>query len=40
MLHKNYESKGSVAKKKISSRDPPETLRQVEMIGGKPPVVK
>jgi hypothetical protein len=41
MLHKNYGSKGSVAKKKKGSgHEPQEAWRQDELIGGKPPVVK
>jgi hypothetical protein len=39
MLDKNYDHKGSVAKK-ISGRDPQEAWCQDELIGGKPPVVK
>jgi hypothetical protein len=38
MLHKDYDSKGSVEKK--FSRDPQGAWRQDEGIGGKPPVVK
>jgi hypothetical protein len=41
MLHKDYDSKGSVAKNnKISDREPQGAWRQDEVIGGKPPVVK
>jgi hypothetical protein len=41
MLHKDYDPKGSVAKKKkISGRGPQEAWRQDELIGGKPPFVK
>jgi hypothetical protein len=40
MSHKDYDSKGSVAKKKTSGHEPPEDWRQDELIGGKPPVVK
>jgi hypothetical protein len=35
MLHKDYDRKGSVAKK-ISGRDPQGAWRQDELIGGKP----
>jgi hypothetical protein len=38
MLDKDYDSKGSVAKK--SGRDPQGAWCQDEMIGGKPTVVK
>jgi hypothetical protein len=38
MLHKDYDRKGSVAKK-ISDRDSQVAWRQDELIGGKPPVV-
>jgi hypothetical protein len=38
MLHKDYDSKGSV--EKISGREFGGVWRQYEMIGGKPPVVK
>jgi hypothetical protein len=34
MLHKNYDRKGSVAKKKISRRESKTTSRQDEMIIG------
>jgi hypothetical protein len=40
MLHKDYDRKGSVAKKKISGRESQGAWRQYELIGGKPPVVK
>jgi hypothetical protein len=41
MLHKDYDRKDSVAKKKKGSdREPQEAWRQNELIGGKPPVVK
>jgi hypothetical protein len=38
MLHKDYDSKGSV--EKIAGREPQGAWRQDEMIGDKPPVVK
>jgi hypothetical protein len=38
MLHKDYESKGSV--EKISGRGPQGDWRQNELIGGKPPASK
>jgi hypothetical protein len=40
MLHKDYDRKGSVAKKENSGSDPQGACRQDELIGGKPPVVK
>jgi hypothetical protein len=40
MLHKDYDRKGSVAKKKNSDHEPQEAWRQDDLIGGKPPVVK
>jgi hypothetical protein len=40
MLHKNYDRIGSVAKKKISGRDPEGAWRKNELIGGKPLVIK
>jgi hypothetical protein len=42
MVHKDYDRKGSVAKKKKkkTGREPQEAWRQEELIGGKPPVVK
>jgi hypothetical protein len=42
MLHKDYDRKGSVAKKKkeTSARDPQGAWRQDELIGGKLPAVK
>jgi hypothetical protein len=40
ILRKDYDHKGSVAKKIISSRDPQGARRQDDLIGGKPPVVK
>jgi hypothetical protein len=39
MLHKDYYRKGS-AEKKISGREAQGAWYQVELIGGKPPVVK
>jgi hypothetical protein len=39
-LHKEYDRKGSVARKEISGRESQEAWRQDELIGGKPPVVK
>jgi hypothetical protein len=41
-LHKDYDRKGSFAKKKntISGHEPQGAWRQDELIGGKPPVVK
>jgi hypothetical protein len=39
MSHKDFDRKGSVAKK-ISGRDPQRALCQDELFGGKPPVVK
>jgi hypothetical protein len=39
MLHKDYNRKVSVAKKKISARESQEAWHQNEIIGGKPPVV-
>jgi hypothetical protein len=40
MLHKDYDSKGSVAKKTKSLVMSQGAWRQDELIGGKPPVVK
>jgi hypothetical protein len=40
VLHKEYDRKGSVAKEKMSGREPQGAWRKDEMIGGKPPVVK
>jgi hypothetical protein len=40
MLHKAYDRKGSVKKKKISGRESQRAWRQDELIGGKPSVVK
>jgi hypothetical protein len=40
MLHKDYDRKGSVAKKEISGRDHQGAWRQDELIDGKPPVAK
>jgi hypothetical protein len=40
MLHKDYDRKGSIAKKKTSGRDHQGAWRQDELTGGKPPVVK
>jgi hypothetical protein len=39
MLHKDYYRKMSVARKKISGREPQEVRRQNELIGDKPPVL-
>jgi hypothetical protein len=39
LLHKDYDRKGSVAKK-ISACQPQGAWRQDELIGGKQPVVK
>jgi hypothetical protein len=39
MLHKDYDSKGSVAKK-ITGRESQGALLQDKLMGGKPPVVK
>jgi hypothetical protein len=40
-LHKDYERKGSAAKKKKTlNHEPQEARRQDELMGGKPPVVK
>jgi hypothetical protein len=39
MLHKDYDLKGSV-ENEISGREFEGTLRQDELIGGKPPVLK
>jgi hypothetical protein len=39
MLHKDYDRKGSIAKKNCG-RELQEAWRQDELIGGKPPVVK
>jgi hypothetical protein len=39
MLHKDYDRKGSVAKK-ISIHEPEEAWRQDQLIGGKLSVVK
>jgi hypothetical protein len=39
MLHKNYDHKGSVAKK-ISDREPQGDWSQDELTGSKPPVFK
>jgi hypothetical protein len=39
MLHKDYDRKGSTAKKK-SGRESQRDWRQDKLIGGKPPVVK
>jgi hypothetical protein len=38
VLHKDYDSKGSV--EKISGRDPQGAWQQDELMGGKLPVVK
>jgi hypothetical protein len=40
MLHKDYDRKGSVAKKIISDHKPQGAWHQDEQIGGKPPVAK
>jgi hypothetical protein len=40
MLHTDYNRNGSVAKKKISGREPQGAWCQDELIGGKPPFVK
>jgi hypothetical protein len=40
MSCKDYDRKGSVAKKKISAREPEGAWRQDELIGGKLPVVQ
>jgi hypothetical protein len=41
MLHKDYESKGTAAKKKTpSGHEPQEAKRQDELIRDKQPVVK
>jgi hypothetical protein len=40
MLHKNYNRKCSVGKKKNTGRGFQGACRQDELIGGKPPVVK
>jgi hypothetical protein len=40
MLHKDYDRKSSVEKKKVSSRASQGAWRQDELIGGKPPVEK
>jgi hypothetical protein len=39
MLHKDYDSKGSV-EKKVSGRESQGVWHQDELIGSKPPVVK
>jgi hypothetical protein len=39
MIHKDYDRKGSIAKKN-SGREPQGAWRQDELMGGKPPVVK
>jgi hypothetical protein len=39
MLHKDYDSKGSV-ERKISCHESQGAWHQDELIGGKPPVVK
>jgi hypothetical protein len=39
MLHKDYDRKGSIEKKKFG-RESQRGWRQDELIGGKPPVVK
>jgi hypothetical protein len=40
MLHKDYDSKGYVAKKESSNCKPQEAWLQGELIGGKSAVVK
>jgi hypothetical protein len=40
MLHKDYDRKGSVAKKKKSGRESQAVWQQDELIGSKPPDVK
>jgi hypothetical protein len=40
VLHKDYECKGSVARKEKSGREHQEAWHQAELIGGKLPVVK
>jgi hypothetical protein len=40
MLHKDYDRKGLVAKKKVSGRETQGAWRRAELIGGKLPVVK
>jgi hypothetical protein len=40
MLRKDYDRKGSVEKKKVSSRESQEAWRQDELIGRKPAVLK
>jgi hypothetical protein len=40
MLNKDYDTKGSVEKKKNPGREFQEAWCQDELIGGKPPVVK
>jgi hypothetical protein len=41
MLHKDYDCKGSVEKKKeISGRESQRSWHQDELIGGRSPVVK
>jgi hypothetical protein len=40
MLHKDYDPKGSAAKRKNSGHEPQEAWHQDELIGGKPSVVK
>jgi hypothetical protein len=40
MLHKDYNRKCTVKKKRIAGRESQGVFRQDEVIGGKPPVVK
>jgi hypothetical protein len=40
MLHKDYERKGTVAKKRTSGCNPQGAWRQDEPIGAKVPIVK
>jgi hypothetical protein len=40
MLHKDYNIKVSIAKEKISDREPQGAWRQGELIGGKTPLLK
>jgi hypothetical protein len=39
MLQKDYDRKGSVAKKKNCGRESQGAWRQAELIGGKQPVI-
>jgi hypothetical protein len=40
MLHKDYDRKCSVEKKKTTGHESQGACRQNKLIGGKPPVVK